>query len=229
MSNMLESYDEAKYRKFLEQHKGEYETVLWSGHTDGIGGEDNANNICKEHNENLTDNEKPWKTNEMLLYEAKMQMPEYNPSDPVSVRKWESTSIATVENASGQAHVIKGEQGREESIYSRLERERLGNNQEVNQYVDFIDPKSHEHIGMYDKSNLPDFRHTPNSQDLAGQIHNLEMEYGARGVEIQGLQDGDRAVAADHNRYGAENQSRGVVAGNKTETKNLRNTVNEDA
>jgi len=142
---MSEPYDDAIFRFYLEEHNGEYETVFWTGNTDGVGGADNARAICEEHNANLRDGEKLWKTNEMLLDDIGMEMPEFDLTNQESINTWESASLATAENASGQLHVIMGEDCHKGSVYNRIERNAIIKNTDVNQDVDFIDPKSHKH------------------------------------------------------------------------------------
>jgi hypothetical protein len=152
---MSEPYDETAYQNYLAEHKGEYETVFWTGSTDGVGGGDNARAICEEYNANRKDGKKLWKTNEMLLDAAKIEMPEFDPTNQESIDTWESASRATAESASGQVHIIMGKDRHEGSVFNRIERDALNENSNVNQNVNVIDPKSRTHTGTYDKSNLP--------------------------------------------------------------------------
>ena len=146
----MEPFDADEYSDWLGEHKGEYETVLWTGRDeDGYSCGDYAREMCEAHNESIKDEsgnyiegEKPWMTNEMLLEEAtkekNMEMPpDYNPDASDEEQKacqdaWDSASKATVDNADGDVKVLVGANNRgDESTYSRVEKDALEGNTDV--------------------------------------------------------------------------------------------------
>ena len=130
----MEPYNEEKYRKFLTGYRGKYETFLWSGW--GEYGEEWAKAICNAYNNSREPDELPWKTNEMLLEEAGFEMPRQQRGDSKERKvfidsTWDSASMVTCEHAKGTAHFLKGENGRLNSTFNKVERKTIANNPDV--------------------------------------------------------------------------------------------------
>jgi len=161
------TYNEQQYRDFLKEHKGTYETVLWSGESqEGKGGPGFTRQMCEDHNTNLSDGEKPWMTNEMLLEEAGMLnkdgelngAPKYTEGkniqqDIVSCVCWDSASRATCDYAKGELHALIGANGRNESTLNNVEREYIARNGDVSGVDVITNDKSgiNEKTGRFDE------------------------------------------------------------------------------
>ena len=168
----MAQYNQAEYEKYLREHSDEYESCFWSGSSkneDGVNysGDKNAKRVCNEHNGSYSEGtgryasvdydngEKPWKTNEMLLDEAGMLdgMPK-DRSDPKFEEAWRSASETTAQNASGQAHVIKGEDGDYDSFYNRYEKPLIRENDKINPRIDIVDPATGQSKASEQKESL---------------------------------------------------------------------------
>jgi hypothetical protein len=150
-------YNEDDFRKFLQKRKWHFKPVFWSGISYGKGGKYNAQMICDKHNARLKCGELPWKTLEMLLAEAGIQMLDYDLLNPEAVKQWDSASLTAAKNAFGEVVIILGIEYRKDNVYVRIECETLRKNQDVS-YADVYDPKAPEHIGRYDRENIPRYR-----------------------------------------------------------------------
>ena len=149
---MSSTFKENEFRKHLQND--DYKSVFWAGNSRSLEVEaeirasDIAEDICEEQN-NLVSTDEKWKTLEMQLKEAKINTSEFTDDN------WERASEIFAEEARGNVCVIKGEYDyRIYGTFNETEREILISNENVNSYVEFIDPATRE-SQFYHKYNLP--------------------------------------------------------------------------
>jgi RHS repeat-associated protein len=112
---------------------------FWSGRTDGVGGQDIAREIAESRGGT---------TLEKLLEERKIKMPEWDKSNPVSVKAWEDISAAYAENVSGDVRAVVGKELRPGNIWEGKELNALMNNPNVTS-ITKIDPKTLEETEIF--------------------------------------------------------------------------------
>ncbi|DAB31193.1 MAG TPA: hypothetical protein CFH79_10540, partial [Sulfurospirillum sp. UBA11407] len=80
-------------------------------------------------------------TLEMMLKNKNIDMPKWDPTNPVSVQAWQDISLSYAQGASGNVKVVLGEKIRPDSIWNTIELPALQQNPKVNQ-ITAIDPKT---------------------------------------------------------------------------------------
>lgn len=102
---MGREFNSREFREYLENQ--DYQSVFWTGHDNEYDDntEDIAKSICEEHNQHNELGESEWKTLEMQLDDAGIDMPDYEENPEV----WKEASNIFAEEASGDAYVVKGE------------------------------------------------------------------------------------------------------------------------
>lgn len=111
--------------------KTEKDTAFfWSGKTSGVGGDEVAARIAKERGGT---------TLEMLIKERGIKMPEWNVSNPASVKAWQDISAEYAKGASGHVRAVVGDRLRPGSIWETRELPALKANPAVTKII-VIDP-----------------------------------------------------------------------------------------
>ena len=95
---MYKNFDSEDFRNHLASQHGSYESVFFTGETQGeeIKLELTVNNICKEHNSTLGANSKEWRTLSMQLEDAGYDLRN------LSIEEREEASSIFAEEARGE-------------------------------------------------------------------------------------------------------------------------------
>jgi hypothetical protein len=102
---------------------------FWSGRTGGVGGEDIAISIATG-NDGVTLE---------MLQEGQIDMPDYNPADPASVKMWEDLSESYARQAVGVVRAVVGVDLRPGNVWEAKELPALLANPMVSEIIK-IDP-----------------------------------------------------------------------------------------
>jgi hypothetical protein len=105
-------------------------SFFWSGKTNGIGGEKIALEIA---------NSKGGVTLEGLLAQKNVELPAWNPSDPIVMKLWEDISTEYAKQVSGEVRAVIGQQLRPGNIWQTKELPALLANPNVTK-ITTIDP-----------------------------------------------------------------------------------------
>ena len=143
---MSKEFDSEEFRDYLRKQNGSYESVFFTGESEGQGKRTEfiADDICKGHNI-LEKKDKKWKTLVMQLEEA-----DYDLSG-MSQEDIDKASAIFAEEARGNVHIIMGESGRSNSRWNTIERDKVIFNRHVNKDIEFIDPVTKKPT-YYDKT-----------------------------------------------------------------------------
>ncbi|MCA6365250.1 MAG: hypothetical protein IM638_19615 [Bacteroidetes bacterium] len=105
-------------------------SFFWSGKTNGVGGEKVALEIA---------NSKGGVTLEGLLVQKNIELPAWNPTDPIVMKLWEDVSTAYANQVSGEVRAVIGQQLRPGNIWQTKELPALMANPNVTK-ITTIDP-----------------------------------------------------------------------------------------
>jgi hypothetical protein len=103
---------------------------FWSGKTKGVGGDEVAAKIAGERGGT---------TLELLIKERGIKMPEWDTSNPASVKAWEDISAEYAKGAAGEVRAVVGDKLRPGNIWETKELPRLKANPAVTK-ITVIDP-----------------------------------------------------------------------------------------
>jgi hypothetical protein len=103
---------------------------FWSGRTNGVGSGELAEEIAVSRGGT---------TLERLIRQRGINMPRWNPNDPASVEAWKWISREYAANASGEVHVVLGEELRPGGVWETVELPELLLNPRITRIV-AIDP-----------------------------------------------------------------------------------------
>jgi hypothetical protein len=103
---------------------------FWSGKTQGVGGDEIAAKIAKERGGT---------TLEMLIKERGIKMPEWDTTNPASVKAWKDISADYAKGASGNVRAVVGNKLRPDNIWETRELPALKANPAVKK-ITVIDP-----------------------------------------------------------------------------------------
>lgn len=117
---------------------------FWSGRTDGVGGQNTAAEIAKEHG---------GVTLESIIEDKDIQIPKWDFDDPSSIEAWELASEAYASQVSGEIHAVIGSNLREGNIWENTELPRLKENPNVDK-ITVIDPKTQNTTIIFERSKL---------------------------------------------------------------------------
>lgn len=122
--------DKRPASKLSGLHTERNTAFFWSGKTKGVGGDEVAAGIAKEHGGT---------TLEMLIKERGIKMPTWDTSNPASVKAWQNISAEYAKGASGNVRAVVGERLRPGSIWETRELPALKANTAVTKITE-IDP-----------------------------------------------------------------------------------------
>ena len=197
------AFDVNSYRAFLAEESGNYDPVFWSGSVDNKDesqrtGEENSKRICEEYNNAYADEiengeEKPWKTNEMLLEEWGSDKPEIQTETDDVMTEWKSSSEAFAEGSSGEAKLIVGDNTSYDGVLNNTEKQAIRENDAIETDIELID------------ENTGEMKDTIDKNELSGvETHGSGYEFGGQGVEY----NPDGSMDAKVNPDGTTNAQR---------------------
>ena len=124
--------DQGRFHKRSKVATDPNTAYFWSGRTNGLGGQHVAADVAKENGGT---------TLEMLLEDRQIKMPEWDPNNPSSIRKWENISTEYAENVSGTVTGVVGKDLRAGNIWENKELPALKTNSAVTG-INVIDPST---------------------------------------------------------------------------------------
>ncbi|WP_240914276.1 RHS repeat-associated core domain-containing protein [Microbulbifer sp. SH-1] len=114
---------------------------FWSGRTDGVGGQDVAWEIAEQ---------KGGVTLEMILENRGVSMPNWDPTNPSSIKAWENISEQYAANVSGEVRAVVGKNMRPGNIWENKELPALMGNVNVTK-ITTVDPKTLKETVVFER------------------------------------------------------------------------------
>lgn len=116
---------------------------FWSGRTESVGGPEIAEAIAKSRD---------GVTLESTLTDKNIEMPRWDPKDPLSIKAWEEVSASYARQVSGEVGAVVGQSLRKGNIWENVELPRLMGNDNVTK-ITTIDPMTQSEKVIFIRDN----------------------------------------------------------------------------
>lgn len=116
---------------------------FWSGRTESVGGPEIAEAIAKSRD---------GVTLESTLTDKNIEMPRWDPKDPLSIKAWEEVSASYARQVSGEVRAVVGQSLRKGNIWENVELPRLMGNDNVTK-ITTIDPMTQSEKVIFIRDN----------------------------------------------------------------------------
>lgn len=89
---------------------------------------------------------------ESTLTDKNIEMPRWDPKEPLSIKAWEDVSASYAKQVSGEVRAVVGQSLREGNIWENVELPRLMGNDNVTK-ITTIDPMTHSEKVIFVRNN----------------------------------------------------------------------------